>query len=261
MDLPCWYQLNGKAYGPVSFDVLAHMVREVELDSDDLVCMEGQTSWCRASDLIGIVYLSETLGSGPQNRESLVQQLDEIGVKCRGVPGSRDFGVLALSDFDEMLSRAEIGGAEETQANLSEVESDEPMPGDATPQGLQRIRGEIRKAVREAVSKNVKQAAMRRSQLRAAASRLFTKSTLRVGFRWGVTMAVVVVIGSSLEKWSERQLLRYPDRRLLELGAEHFPLWGWCSGDEFMLLMINTLIIAGFAAYFAAAYVESLADD
>lgn len=266
MNFRCWYRLENHIYGPVSFNDLAHMVREAEIDSEDWVQADGQENWCRASDLLGIVYLSQA-ASGTQSKHELLRLFNEAGEDLSDPKYSTQEASLNPkghrdSEIDMMLEGLESSdtGSEfyisNKSSQLFENKNDNPHL-------LERIRGHIRDVIEDAISDQDSKCerSEKASKRKKILSRLFSKSSLRTAYRWGVAMLFACMIGWSITEWSEYQSLRYPDPKMQKLGGRSFPLWGWCSQDEYLLLISNTIIGGGILGYFLAATLESMAED
>lgn len=89
------------------------------------------------------------------------------------------------------------------------------------------------------------------------------RSLMRVGFRVVCAFVCANLVAFAIEAWSSEEALRFPrpGRSTQQAEMRPFPLIGECGRGEYMFLMLDLMLITGAAAYFAAGWLESYADD
>lgn len=80
-------------------------------------------------------------------------------------------------------------------------------------------------------------------------------------FRTACMIGTATMVGVWVDQWSERESMRFPSRSSQqEDSPRHFPWIGKCSNSEYMLLVVNLMLISGAGGYGIAAFLESRAE-
>lgn len=246
-----FYRLSEKEFGPVEFRELVGLVRDGTVRPDDPVRGQWEPEWHPAGSTPGLFHMAKR---------------DEVWERWQA----------------EEMRKA--GLAEETgiQEEPAEVEAISGETTEPEPTWLQRLRlvtsrrsaekdeqtkelvlqSQMKSAASAAIDKlNRRGRTTRLQRLRNRASECFSSSTLHYGFRFGMAAIAANVVAFAIISWSELQLLRYPDPKLVSQGIREFPLWGACEPAEFTFLVVDAMLLGGLLGYFAAKLLESLAED
>ncbi len=258
MKLTYQYRFEDEVSEPVEFPVLVQMVRDGKLVADDLVKPEWKTDWHPAIELVGLFHMA---GRKDAIQKWEAEQAEKLRLEAEQASEeyNHESGELFIDDLNEMLDTAEDfldleNDARDSQAREKESEKELALTARIT----KRISNTIAEAMGIASKRDSDK---ERLSVGQRVSSYFGDDVLHKVFRWGTTLAAANLTVYAILSWSETELQRFPDQQILKLGGNIFPFWGWCSSNEYLLLLINTTLVCGLLTYFGAMKLESLADD
>lgn len=258
MKLTYQYRFEDEISEPVEFPVLVQMVRDEKLLAGDLVKPEWKTDWHPAIELVGLFYMAGR-NDAIQKWEEEQAEKSRLEAKQANEEDDELEGVICIDDLGEMLDTADDfldleNDAKDSQGQEKEFEKELAFTARLT----RRISHTIAEAMGIASKQDSEQERLSVSQ-RISSS--FGDNILHKVFRWGTTLAAANLTVFAILSWSKMELQRFPDQQILKLGGKIFPFWGWCSPNEYILLLINTTLVCGLLAYFGAMMLESFAED
>jgi len=267
MKLTYQYRFEDEVSEPVEFPVLVGMVRDGKIVAGDLVKAEWEREWHPAIELVGLFYMAGRKDAYKEweTEQAEIQRLEaEQASKEYENYDEADGTSICIDDLNEMLETAETflvledTGAEHgaKDSDTLEKEYQQELAFSA------RLKNRVKNTIAEAMGIASKRDADKsRLSFRQRVSSSLGEDALHKIFRWGTTLAAANLTVYAIISWSKTELQRFPDQEILKLGGNIFPFWGWCSSNEYTLLLINATLICGLLAYFSAKTLESFAED
>ncbi len=267
MKLTYQYRLDDVESKPVEFSVLVRMVRDGELVAGDLVKAEWEREWHPAIELVGLFYMAGRKDAYKlwETEQAEIQRLEAEQARNEYENYDETDGTtIGIDDLNEMLETAETfldldhPSTNNEVKTLDAVEKEYQQELAFTARLKNRFKNTIAEAMGIASKRDEEKA---RLNFRQRISSFVGEDVLHKIFRWGTTLAAANLTVYAIISWSKTELQRFPDRQIIEQGGNIFPFWGWCSSNEYTLLLINTTLACGLLAYFGAMMLESLAED
>lgn len=257
-----WYwQEDGIEQGPISFQELVSLVREVKLDELDLVRPEYAREWQPAYRIVGLYHMAGRVAREPVPESTLP---DSTGYADAIESNEVDETLTDASgqDLDTWLQQSSLEDATTAGpgTKLSRIADAYQMDAEAAREMFSKDESAIQAAI-NAASEHLDRRKPVRSVLRWASYLKPSDSVLRQFFRiaMGIMLGSVVIIG--IHHWSQTELQRYPDPQLMQAQIQLFPFWGPATGWEYWFLLIDTGLIAGLVGYITAKLVETVTVD
>ncbi len=241
-----YYRKYNRDVGPVVFDELILLVRNDELEADDLVKCDWESDWHPAVEVVGLFHMA--------GRDDVVTRYK--------IRKQQELARLEQGDInlDEMLSAAQAlpEDAEEMpswQRRLNQLASQQIASGHtAQPRDVQPV--DMDAAL---------DAAIANYDARQTAKRRFFKQPktllpIHTATRWIMAIVMANVIAWSVYSWSKHEARRYPNADK-SVTLTPFPLVGKCNNTQYAFLLTDLMLASAGFGYFLARVLESVAED
>ncbi|MES2791888.1 MAG: DUF4339 domain-containing protein [Planctomycetota bacterium] len=294
-----WYiHVDGDELGPISFKDLVDLVRAGVITEADLVRSFWKETNQRADSVVGLFYLSrqapveqvapegvlspavdcvaandEPSGLDSMKRPEWLQRLLELHASQQEIAASRQAAA-------EGMTAATLSGGQELELpQISESEPDSSgqqfLDNSAGPDDhivevsptswAETMAAALSQVDSRGTAKKQREARnwVVIKRVRETFNSVFGASaTLSNTFRIVCFVATASMVGVGVERWSSKELMRFPARSIQQQNQiRMFPWIGKCTYSEYTLLMMNLMLVSGVSAYGMACFLESRADE
>jgi len=269
-----FYLLDDSTLGPVSYEELVSLAKETVLNPEVLVRTEEQGDWHPAGEIAGLFHKAG-------RAEDVSRWRAEQRKKGSGgrIQGSENAGETVEVGGEESSGLSREIKAAAYEAALQWRDRHQTGVGPVAVESESRLRravDEVRYRLRRGLYFLLSLPFVLISRawaltgieltlpkwLEQFLDRLFSKDSLIVGFRWGMTMAVPNLVAWGILSWSNIEAQRYPPRDPTQIPPKMFPLWGTCASEgEYLFLLVDTMLVAGVATYIGIRWLEAKLDE
>lgn len=270
------------AHGPISFLDLVSLVRDHQLDEDDLVRPHYSRDWQTTDTVVGLYPMAQRIPTprqpapptecAPSSPEEQVYlrtyRLDEVtrsndSTRPAGEFSATDGSVMGMEDLEAMLAAVPNADDADTAAGgVGSVEPGEGWSGPAYTGGGSSAWDSVMQAAVDHVDSraDAHDALAVPKGWRGILFRIRRLVThpeaSRHLFRMAIVVACCVGFGYWAVEYSAYEMSRFPSRELMQQNLRFFPLVGTCEVTDYWALLGLTVILLGAVAYRGAMEVE-----
>lgn len=247
------YQKLGKVFGPVSFRDLVALVRDAQLSTDDLVQADWEKRWIPAATVVGLFHMA--------GRDDVLKQWEM----------ERQAGQEAKACTTEVLEAAPdaynngLSSMVEGDGNAVDFPILHQHLRDNAFDDIRQVESDLQQKIRYTLQEAMVQQELgsRRGIVTLLCQKLTKLSEVALphALRWGGALLTANLLGWRIVEWSLLEMRTFPIAGESLTFPSHFPLWGECAQSLYLLLLLDSMLLAGVLGYWGIRLLESLVDS